>query len=233
MARGGDVVQTGKMRGIAELDLIGFASTEDDGVWQNAAGVFLLAGFQDSPPMSVLDCLLRDAVVGLLVSGATPMEYWIDFPGGLPAVFVMSKQRSAFGASLGIHRSLPRPAATCSVTIELRAAEQGADIGCREAFVLRQLGPDVLYVPRGMPVIKTPEGKPIRFDYADSHGIDRMFPIIRCPICEPRCGRLFPACVSRNGSPPPGATGTRSEQRSAAARWPRLAPARLGERTRT
>jgi hypothetical protein len=27
-----------------------------------------------------------------------------------------------------------------------------------------------------MPVIKTPEGKPIRFDYADSHGIDRMFP---------------------------------------------------------
>jgi len=75
-----DFGQTENMRGIAELDLTGFAATEDDGVWQNAAGVFLRAGFQDSPPMSALDSLLRDAVVGLLVSGATPMEYWIDFP---------------------------------------------------------------------------------------------------------------------------------------------------------
>jgi len=164
------------MRGIAELDLTGFAATEDDGVWQNAAGVFLRAGFQDSPPMSALDSLLRDAVVGLLGSGATPMEYWIDFPGGLPAVFVLSKQRQASGRGWEYTALYRVPRATCSVTIELRAAEQGADIGSREAFVLHQLGPDVIYVPRGMPVIETPEGKPIRFDYADSHGVDRMFP---------------------------------------------------------
>jgi hypothetical protein len=139
------------MQGIAELDLTGFAATEDDGVWQNAAGVFLRAGFQDSPPTSVLDSLLRDAVAGLLASGAVPMEYWIDFPGGLPTVFVMSKQRPALGQGWEYTAFYRVPRATWSVTIELRAAEQGADIGSRDAFVLRQLGPDVLYVPRECP----------------------------------------------------------------------------------
>jgi hypothetical protein len=164
------------VRGVAELDLTGFAAAEDDGLWQNAAGVFLRAGFQDSPPMSAPASLLRDAVAGLLASGATPMEYWIDFPGGLPAVYVMSKHRPALGQGWEYTASYRVPRATCSVAIELRSTEQGADIGCREAFVLRQLGPDVIYVPRGMPTIKTPEGRPIRFDYADSHGVDRMFP---------------------------------------------------------
>jgi hypothetical protein len=169
------------MKGIAELDLTGFADTGNDGVWQNEDGVCLRVVFQDSPPalehwVENEEELLEGVVASLWATGMATMECWIDYPGGLPALFVMYKQHRVAEQGRLYTASYHVPRATCSLTILLWAVEQLADVGRREE-VADRLIPGRAYIPsRKMPLFKTPAGNELVYDYADSHGIDQMFP---------------------------------------------------------
>jgi hypothetical protein len=195
---GGDVVQTEKMKGIAELDLAGFAATEHDGVWQNAAGVYLRVDFQEGTPtlthwLENEEDLLKGVAVRLLASGMATIECWIDYPGALPAMFVMFKQHQTAERGRLYTAFYHVPRATCSLTIELWAAEKSEDIGRREK-VVEQLMPGRAYVPSPrMPILTTPDGRPMVYDYADSHAVDKMFPDHPLTHLRAALGQVFPS----------------------------------------
>lgn len=169
------------MKGIAELDLTGFAATEDDGEVQNADGVYLGVTFEDSPPtlahwVENQKELLSDVVLRLLARGWATIECWIDYPGGLPALFVIYKRHQTAERGRLYNAVYYVPRATCSLTIRLMAVEQLADVGRRENAADNLL-PGRAYIPSPrMPLLKTPGGNQLVYDYADSHAVDKMFP---------------------------------------------------------
>lgn len=169
------------MKGIAELDLTGFAATEDDGIFENSAGVRLHADFKDGPPalrhwQDDEQELLKGVVMEHLAARMATMECWIDYPGGLPALFVMFKQHQTAERGKLYSAFYYVPRADCALTITLWAAEKLADVGRREQ-VVDNLMPGRAYIPsRRMPVLRTPGGTELVYDYADAHEIDRMFP---------------------------------------------------------
>lgn len=209
------------MTGIADLDLTGFTATGHDSVWQNAAGVSIRVDFQEvrQPGRQQQDpeSLLHDAVVGLLTSGAVPMEYWIE-SRSLPALFVMYKRTVDGGRGWAYSAEIRVLRAACSLTIQMQAAEQAKDRGLRESFVLHRF-PGIRYIPRGMLDIKTPDGRPIEHDYVDSHEVDSMFPdhpltqlraALRQIIPSVHFEEWFLALPSYPGSPSPQEGGPRA-----------------------
>lgn len=170
------------MKGIRELDLTGFAATEEDGVWQNAAGVRLGVDFQEVTPtlthwLENEEELLKGVVVRLLAQGRATIECWIDYPGTLPALFVMYKQHQTAERGRVYLAGYHVPRATCSLTIHLWAVEQIEDIGRREEVGNRLMPAPHVYVPnRKMPILKMSDGSLMSYDYADSHAVDELFP---------------------------------------------------------
>ena len=184
------------MSALTGLDDTGFTST-GDGAWVNAGGVNMRVQFFDTPaelPFPVADerALLYECARDWHEAGAGLIESWIDYPGGLPALFQFIKTRPEGLPGHRYRAWYVVPRATCHLQIDVWA-DEGADAGRRQSFVKERFG-TMEYVPGPtVPLLKTSDGRTVGYDIADSPGIDDMFPNHALSQVRKALRQIFPS----------------------------------------